>query len=119
VEGEVRGSSLWGSSSADVYAVGLGEGVRHDDGRSWSEQHPVQGGYENVAASGTSSSNVFVVGDGGSVLRYDGSAWQPQNRGSDDVLVAVWVASTTDAFALAAWVADEGFVQGAILRYRP
>jgi len=110
------GSSLWGSSPVDVYAVdGYGPGAYHYDGHSWSHQYPVTPQRTYGAVSGTSASNVFMVGEGGSVSHYDGSAWEAQNSGTDYDLVDVWVASTTDVFILGVSMTFEGTV----LRYKP
>jgi hypothetical protein len=109
---QVQGTSLWGSSAADVYAVGLGgRGAYHYDGRSWSHTFPGNSGYENAAVGGTSSSNVFVVGNRGSVLRFDGSVWQTQNSGTNEILTDVWGDSAIDVFIVG--------TEGTVLRRKP
>jgi len=109
---QVQGYSLWGSSAADVYAVGLGgRGVHHYDGRSWSQTFPGNTGYENAAVGGTSGSNVFVVGSWGSVLRFDGSTWETQNSGTYELLTDVWGDSAEHVFIV-------GY-KGTVLRRKP
>jgi len=58
---------------------------------------------------GTSSTNVFAVGDAGTILHYDGSSWYPQNSGTNERLLAVWLASARDGYAVGA--------RGTIVRY--
>src|SRR5262249_41171115 len=70
---------VWGSSSQDVWAVGLDEGsgfFRHWDGSSWDYNWYGLGGFWGVW--GSDPNDVWVVGTGdrglGSVFRYDGVA---------------------------------------------
>jgi hypothetical protein len=119
-------SDVWGTSSADVFAVG-GQQILHYDGTRWTEQFRtqlslgrdawgLQGGFRGVW--GTSSSNVFAVGGtftAGQVLEprkamifhYDGAGWTEMARFSQDAtdfstLNAVWGSSATDVFAVGA-----------------
>jgi hypothetical protein len=75
---------VWGSSPADVYAVGSDGAIGHYDGTEWSgmttgatEDHSVVCGTseELLALWGTSSSDIYAVGAHGTILHYDGTEW--------------------------------------------
>jgi len=57
---------VWGTSGADVYAVGVGT-ILHFDGQSWSETLSASQRLAGVWAG--SPSDVFVAGSSGTVLR--------------------------------------------------
>jgi len=97
-EGQVLWS-VWGSSSADVFAVGGGGTILHYDGSTWS---PMTSGTPNALLGiwGSSFSNVFAVGYGGTILHYDGSAWDLMTSGTTDYLWGVWGSSSSDVFAV-------------------
>jgi len=71
-------SGVWGSSSADVLAVGGSGTIVHYDGSTWS---PMTSGTTERLNSvwGYSSSDVFIVGghDEGRISHYDGRKWKP------------------------------------------
>jgi hypothetical protein len=57
---------IWGTSDADLYAVGVGT-ILHFDGQGWSESLSASQRLASVWAA--SPSEVFVSGSGGTVLR--------------------------------------------------
>ncbi|MBT3362097.1 MAG: hypothetical protein HN929_07500 [Chloroflexi bacterium] len=69
-------NSVWGSSSTDVFAVGLYGSVIHYDGCVWTVMD--DGTDEDLyGVWGSSAYNVFAVGNRGTILHYDGSTWTP------------------------------------------
>jgi len=57
---------VWGTSAADVYAVGAGT-MLHYDGQAWTE---VQSVLQRLAGVwGSSAGDVFTVGSGGTIIR--------------------------------------------------
>jgi len=65
---------IWGSSSSDVYAVGLSYSILHYDGSTWSS---MDSGIMNTFRGvwGSSSADVFCVGSWGTILHYNGNTW--------------------------------------------
>ena len=96
---------VWGSSSTDVFAVGLIGTIVHYDGSAWSA---MSGGTTNRLDGvwGSSSTDVFAVGDYGTILHYNGSAWSAMSSGTTSHLYGVWGSSATDVFA----VGDDGTI---------
>lgn len=86
-------SGVWGSSAADVFAVGKGGTILRYDGTSWTAMS--SGTAEDLhAVMGTGPKNVFAVGANGTVLRYDGTSWTPFPSAIDKDLHALWVISS-------------------------
>ena len=98
---------IWGSSSLDVFAVGVG-GIFHFDGTDWSEMVDGVNQYF-TAVWGFAPNDVFAVGSKGTILHYDGNDWVPQISGVTTDLNAVWGTGPSAIFA----VGDAGVV----LRY--
>jgi hypothetical protein len=114
---EARWRSLydvWGSSAANVWAVGeKGEllrwngtawGLQRYDGTSVTTQ-PLTS-YDVPARSytlrgvwGSSASDVYAVGDSGVVLRYNGTSWSRMTTGTTVQLNHVWGTSSTNVYA--------------------
>ncbi len=97
--------SVWGSGSADVFAVGgpLGNGQEslaiHFDGTSWTELGP--GGTETYWwVSGSGPKDVWMVGEKGRITHWDGSGFTEHTSGTTATLWGVWAASATDAWAV-------------------
>ena len=116
-------SDVWGSSSADVFAVGTGGTILHYDGVEWTPQASGTSKYLG-AVWGSSSSDVFAAGDG-LILHYDGVAWSTMFAAPETAFVALWGDSPGSIFALgrgpylrayrydgAAWNLMEGEVPG-------
>ena len=111
-------TSVWGSSSSDVFAGGYDydykvETIMHYDGRSWSRMDSGSHG-EILGFWGTSGSDVFAVGSGGTILRYDGTSWSPMSSGSTATLKGVWGTSNSDVYAVGT---EHSVFQGMILHY--
>ena len=93
---------VWGSSSSDVYAVGLGDffdPIWHYNGSAWSEMSGVIDG-DYFGIWGDSSDDIFVVGAGDKIIHYNGSVWSNMNSGTSKTLYGVWGSSSTDIFAV-------------------
>lgn len=136
-DSEVLFRSVWGSSGADVFAVGeiFSESyqalVAHYDGTSWSAV-PLQGARNQVLLDvfGSSSSDVYAVGyvdlnafglraprparraqfTVGLILHFDGTSWTTFSPAVDDLLFeGVWASAPNDVFAVGG-VGDRGAV---------
>jgi hypothetical protein len=97
---------LWGSSAADVYAVGvrldvdhLVGSMAHFDGESWSLVDTPGGGVPN-SVWGLDASTVFAVGEGGMILERDGDGWSAMDSGSEQRLLAVWGRAADEVYAV-------------------
>lgn len=68
--------AVWGSSPADVFAVGSGGLILHSDGASWE---PIASGTTHTlrAVAGTGRGDVFAGDAAGTLLHFDGRAWAP------------------------------------------
>src|SRR5688500_6096898 len=107
---------VWGSSAADVYAVGEGNGpggalVYHNDGTGWTEavlSLPAGWSYGVlISVWGSSASDVYAVGWGngpGGALIYhnDGTGWTEASSSltSGGYLNGVWGSSASDVYAV-------------------
>ena len=89
---------VWGSSSSNVYAVGAGGTILHNNGAGWS---PVSSGTSNDLSSiwGSSANNVFAVGAGGLIIHYDGTSWSSMASGTSENLTCVWGLSPSNIYA--------------------
>jgi len=91
--------AVWGSSSSDVFAVGLSGTILHYDGSSWSTM--TSGTTEGLnGVWGSSSSDVFAVGWNGTIVHYDGSSWSTMTSGTTEGFLGVWGSSSSDVFAV-------------------
>lgn len=88
---------VWGTSGADIFAVGFGGTVLHYDGGTWNSMANPGGQYQ--AVWGTSSDDIFAVGDGGVIAHYDGASWSSMTSPVTDALLSVWGAAPNDVFA--------------------
>ncbi len=87
----------FGTSAADMWAVGNGGTILHFDG------HTVANVAAGVTADltdvwGTSPSDVWAVGLGGTVLHFDGHAFAPVASGTSVNLTAVFTARPNDVW---------------------
>lgn len=89
---------VWGSSTADVFAVGEGGTILHFDGSSWAEMESGTD-VDLSAVWGTSATDLFAVGTGGNIFRYDGNGWTSMASGTTQNLRAVAGTSSTDVYA--------------------
>jgi len=110
IEGDLWG--IWGSSSSDVFAVGLTGStldhtgvILHYDGSTWS--HTDIGSTTALLQDiwGSSATDVFAVGHNswaphGAIVHYDGSTWSPMVNNASNSILDVWGSSASDAFAV-------------------
>jgi len=123
-------SDVWGSSSADVYAVGrigrsdsIDYNAIHFDGQTWTPfyilftSNPVTIGPPQLfGLYGFSKDDIWAVGVGGIVAHWDGMKWTTICLGIGDncssllsrgeQLTAIWGTSSKDLFA----VGDKGVI---------
>ncbi|MGE0086683.1 MAG: WD40/YVTN/BNR-like repeat-containing protein [Desulfococcaceae bacterium] len=89
-ENHLRG--IWGTGSADVFAVGWSGTILHYDGSAWKDMSPDTAGnpvfLEDVW--GSSGNNVFAVGHKGVIGHYDGEKWGAAESGTNQHLYAIW-----------------------------
>jgi hypothetical protein len=90
--------SIWGSSEADIWAVGDSGTIVHFDGSAWTL---VDSGVTDNLTSvrGTGPSDVWAVGDAGSVLHWDGSAWTVVSQVGLPLL-GLWAFAPDDVWAV-------------------
>lgn len=90
--------AVWGTSAADVFAVGENGAILHFDGATLSAMtSPTTETLVDVY--GNTSTDVFAVGLSGTILHYDGAEWKIQPSGVIDGLFGIWT-STAEAFAV-------------------
>jgi hypothetical protein len=104
--------SVWGAGADNVFAVGEDAFVAGSfffayDGDSWSESDlgALAGSVGLRAVGGRGADEVYVVGEeydtgGGAVIRYDGDGFEQLDGPFDFPLADVWVASTSEVFAV-------------------
>lgn len=93
---------VWGSSAADVFAVGYSDHsgiIYHYDGIEWSEMKSASY-HVLISVWGTSARDVFAVGEDGTIVHFNGSAWTPMASLTGEDLVYVNGTSGTDVFAV-------------------
>ena len=100
-------SAVWGSSAANVFAVGGDGAIVHYNGTSWSAMS--SGTTSDLyGVWGSSGSNVFAVGSNGAIVHYNGTSWSAMSSGTSSGLYGVW-GSGSEVFAVGA--------DGTILHY--
>jgi photosystem II stability/assembly factor-like uncharacterized protein len=84
---------VWGASSTDVWAVGLGNTILHttNGGKSWSTVIATSFAGDWYAVGGSGANDVFIVGTAGTTIHSanGGASWSdvsPPSRGSMAVL---------------------------------
>ncbi len=98
---------IWGTSSSDVYAVGLGR-ILHYDGTNWTTSYQSKDPFFLFTSVwGDSPSSVFAGGfysegtdENYVILHYDGSGWTEMARGTGGRLINLWGSSGSDVFAV-------------------
>jgi hypothetical protein len=100
--------AIWGSSAADIWAVGdKGTIRRMQNGQTrWSiTLSPTQEALH--AIWGSSASDVWAVGDAGSIFHFDGKDWKPSTAafaiGKKPNLRGVWGSAANDV-----WIVGDG-----------
>jgi hypothetical protein len=92
---------IWGTSSSDVFAVGISGTIFHYNGQKWMIIQMGSGPLDTFNDLwGSSSTNVFAVGAKGKILHYDGNKWTTMNSGTSSDLTSIWGTSSTDIFAV-------------------
>jgi photosystem II stability/assembly factor-like uncharacterized protein len=104
-------NSVWGSSGADVYAVGIDSGlgtgiILHYNGLSWMTIDPFTSGlYLGLSGTelkgiwGSAGDNVFAAGMHGIILHYNGSEWNYMAGGDYySNFNTIWGHSESDVF---------------------
>jgi hypothetical protein len=100
-------AGIWGSGSADVWAVGgtfhedsaTERLILHWDGRSWSAAENVPEEDFLSEIWGIAADDVWAVGMYGGMLHWNGKAWSAVPSGTDNDLSAVWGSSKDDVWA--------------------
>jgi uncharacterized protein YjdB len=95
---------VWGSSGADVFAVGDFGTIVRFDGSNWvAQKSGVDANLKFIW--GSSATAIYAVGDGSTILRYDGSSWSrigvPENLSADYggfSFYGVWGTSADNVF---------------------
>ena len=90
---------VWGTSAADVFAVGENGTILHYDGLTWSS---MEGGTSQYLHGiwGSSGENVYAIGDNGTIINYNGMGWSSVTSGTSEHLRAIWGSSATDIFVV-------------------
>ncbi len=98
---------IWGSSSSDIFVVGLGGSVLHYDGSSWSTQASGTGS-DLKCVWGTASNDLWAAGANSAIRKYTGS-WSSQSRadGRSEQLNDIWGSSSSDV-----WIVGDGYSTG-------
>jgi len=104
---------IWGSSSSNIYVVGLEGVMLHYDGNAWTNLTS-DTSYALTSIWGSSAQDIFAVGHSyrgalGIILHYDGRAWSNMTSNTTNDLLSVWGSSPSDVFAVG--------VAGTILHY--
>ncbi len=85
---------IWGSSSSDIYAFGLG---LHYDGSAWTKVGGLLAGGD---AWGLSPNDIYLCGDGGRIVHFNGTASSPMVSGTSVKLAGIWGSSSLDLFVV-------------------
>ncbi len=92
--------AIYGSAANDVWAVGGGGTLLHNNGSIWlPTKSPTANQLNGV--SGTGTSDVWAVGAGGVIAHWNGTAWSSVTSPTGQQLNTIWAWTTTDAWAVA------------------
>ena len=91
-------NAVWQNTASDIWAVGQGSTILHNNGGHWSSQAGVPAGAYN-SVWGTSGTDVWAVGNGGVVSHYNGTVWSSGTSGSTRNLNGVWGSAQTNFYA--------------------
>lgn len=96
--------SISGTSSRDIWIVGLKNTVMHFNGERWIAVNPE---HENPRWSGDwkgvwsqSPEDVWIVGSSGNIRHFDGNRWSAYESHTDRPLWRVWARSAEDVWAV-------------------
>jgi hypothetical protein len=92
-------NAVWGSDSANIFAVGNSGTIIRYDGTSWS---PVTSGTtaDLYGIWGSDGANIFAVGKSGAILHYDGVSWSPMTSATTADFYGVWGSDSANIFAV-------------------
>jgi hypothetical protein len=90
---------IWGSSEADIFAVGDAGTVIHYDGPKWAVM-PTETSNRLWGVYGSSGTDVYAVGDAGTILHYDGVQWKAIPSITKNRLTGVWCSSDRDVYVV-------------------
>ena len=100
---QIRG--FWGTSQADMYAVGRWSTILHYDGNANGEWSLLNAGlagtsYDLYSVWGTASNDIFAAG-GAIILHYNGSTWSKIDISSlqPGWVTGLWGSSSQDVYA--------------------
>ncbi|MBI2395466.1 MAG: hypothetical protein HYV09_38210 [Deltaproteobacteria bacterium] len=96
-------NAIWGTSPADVWAVGQGLIVRRSSG-TWSVvTHPLTGTTAQLRALwGSGPNDVWAGGDSGYLLHWDGTSWSLVTSGTTAPILSLSGTSSSDVWAVTA-----------------
>lgn len=81
--------AVWGFSNRNVFAVGSGGTILHDDGTGWARMaSPTTRRLE--AIWGSRESDLTAVGAEGTIVHYNGTSWSTQPSSLNSGLRGVW-----------------------------
>jgi len=91
---------IWGSSTTDLYVVGVAGTILHYNGNLWRKQD--SGTNHNMLRGiwGSSSTDIYAVGSGMTIMHSNGSTWMVQKTGTPYIFQSIWGSSGTDVFAV-------------------
>jgi len=91
--------ALWGSSAADIWAVGENGLLLHWDGASWQlNQSPSSAAITGIW--GSANDDIWAVDGFGHFLHFDGIAWRLSAAQNFGPLTSVWGRNASDVIAL-------------------
>jgi len=103
-------NDIWGSSSDDIFAVGMNGTILHYDGNSWNKMY--SGTHEELhAVWGSGPNDVFTAQAGDSygsddqrtgsvILHYNGTSWNRVESGTTDRFMGLWGTGPDDIYAV-------------------
>lgn len=94
-------NAVWGSSAADIWAVGAAGALAHWTGASWANASGSTASLNGVWGSG--SSDIWAVGASGTLLHWNGSSWASVSSGTTNPLNAL-----TGTSASSIWLVGVG-----------
>jgi hypothetical protein len=94
-------SALWGSSEADLWAVGRASGsppgiILHRQSPGWAIAATGLEGLNAVWGSG--ATDAWAAGDQGTVLHWTGGAWTAVPSGTTNTISAIWGSGPSDVY---------------------
>jgi hypothetical protein len=90
-------TALWGAGPNDIW--GIGPGLQHWDGKSWSSQVVPLVGAQLMNIGGHASNDLWAVGN--FTMHWDGHTWStPTPFPVETLLHAVWSNAATDVYAV-------------------